>query len=301
MNFYAPWDIRVTLDFFLGGLGIGAFLFAALLSFYDRKRYREMIKISAYIAPISIILGLLALITELGKPARFITTIFRFNPSSVMSWGVFLQSGFVLFALIFAYLIMKNKEDSGMTDLTLILGSLLALAVGLYQGLLLSANVGRSLWSGGLVPVMFLFSSILTGTAVVLLICSLKVSTVSNVTQRETATVDGQSKDFSFTGLLFGLIVANITIVLVWFISLNKGTLETQKALDYLISNHGIIWWGGVIIVGLLIPLVLVLSQLNKRKNNLTTTPIISALILFGGFVLKHIVLIVGQVRFPFL
>jgi len=301
MNFYAPWDIRVTLDFFLGGLGIGAFLFAALLSFYDRKRYREMIKISAYIAPISIVLGLLALITELGKPARFITTIFRFNPLSVMSWGVFLQSGFVLFALIFAYLIMKNKEDSGMTDLTLILGSLLALAVGLYQGLLLSVNVGRSLWSGGLVPVMFLFSSILTGTAVVLLICSLKVFTVSNITQRETAAADGQSKDFSFTGLLFGLIVANITIVLVWFISLNKGTLETQKALDYLISNHGIIWWGGVIIVGLLIPLALVLSQLNKIKNNLTTTPIIAALILIGGFVLKHIVLIVGQVRFPFL
>jgi len=148
---------------------------------------------------------------------------------------------------------------------------------------------------------MFLFSSILTGTAVVMLINSFKSSTVSNVTQRETAAADGQSRNFSFSGLLFGLIVANITIVLVWFISLNNGTLETQKALDYLISNHGMLWWGGVIIVGLLIPLVLILSQLNKRKDNLTAAPIITALILIGGFVLKHIVLIVGQVRFPFL
>lgn len=301
MNFYAPWDIRVTLDFFLGGLGIGAFLLGAILSFYDKKGYREMIKISAYLAPISIILGLLALITELGQPGRFMTTIFRFNPSSVMSWGVFLQGGLVVLALLFAYLIMKNKENSTMTKPVLVLGSIFALAVGVYHGLLLSSNAGRALWSGGLIPIMFLFSSILTGTAVVLLIGSLKVSTISNVAQRETAATIEESKKFNFCGLLFGLIVANITIVLVWFISLNKGSLETQKALDYLISNYGLLWWGGVITAGLLVPLVLALAQINKRNDNLTAVPVITVLILIGGFVLKHLILTVGQIRFPFL
>lgn len=302
MNFYVPWDFRVTLDFFLGGLGVGAFLLAVLLTFFDRERYREIIKVSVYLAPVSVILGLLLLISELGRPERFITTIFRFNPSSVMSWGVFLQSGFVVLALIYAYILIKNIKNTGLTNLVVILGSVFALAVGVYHGLLLSANVGRSLWSGGLVPVMFLFSSILTGIAGVLLINSFKVSAVSKATQSETAATGEKDSVFNFTGLLFALIVTNITIVLVWFISLNKGSLETQKALDYLLTNYGMLWWGGVILLGLLLPLGLVLVQLSKEKNNALNSfmPVVSALLLIGGFVLKHLVLSTGQVRFPF-
>ncbi len=93
MNYYniSAWDIRVTIDLFLGGLGVGAFLVSILLSFYDWEKHLNAIKIGAYTAPIAVGVGLLVLVTKLGVPLKFITTFWHINLKSVMSMGVFLQ------------------------------------------------------------------------------------------------------------------------------------------------------------------------------------------------------------------
>ncbi len=75
MESLTSWDIRVTIDLFLGGIGIGAFLLSVLATLYNRERYFSTVRLAAIIAPISVGLGLLVLIFKLGVPMRSIVTL----------------------------------------------------------------------------------------------------------------------------------------------------------------------------------------------------------------------------------
>ena len=71
---YLLWDIRVSLDLFLGGLGVGAFLMGAVLYYIDAKAYDAVIKKALVVAPLLVMAGLLLLLTELGRPLNVIKT-----------------------------------------------------------------------------------------------------------------------------------------------------------------------------------------------------------------------------------
>ena len=55
------WDVRVSLDVFLGGLGVGAFIFGAILFYMGSQKYASTIKKAMVIAPVLVIAGLLLL------------------------------------------------------------------------------------------------------------------------------------------------------------------------------------------------------------------------------------------------
>ena len=105
MEFYniGAWDIRVTLDLYLGGIGVGAYLLSVFLSFYHLEQHAKSIKLGAYAAPILVSLGLLLLVSKIGVPLTFMTTLWNVNFESVMSIGVFLQVGFVFTSIYYAY------------------------------------------------------------------------------------------------------------------------------------------------------------------------------------------------------
>mgnify|MGYP000616266273 CR=1 FL=1 len=300
MNHFVPWDIRVTLDLFLGGLGVGAFLLSVWVGrFDDRERYSQIVKVGAFVAPIAVIVGLLFLLSELGRPERFITTLFRVNPTSVMSWGVFLQGGFVVIALLYALKVRKLSENPSSGAAVKVLGTVLALAVGLYHGLLLSSNVARPLWRDGVFPLIMLLSSLLAGIAFVLLVSSITARRVSSASDAKTGY------PMSLARLLAGLTLFTVLSLFTWYLSLLNAGLEAAEALNALLTAYGALWWGGAIVLGLIVPLVLlllyILSSKDPQADNLPLAvgSAISVLLLVGSFVLKHVLLQAGQVNFP--
>ena len=102
------WDNRVVLDLFLGGAGIGAFLFGVVLFYLNPKEYESIIKKSWLLSPILIIIGLLLLLTELGRPLNMLQAIFSANPTSFMSIGIYLQ-GICILLMIIVLMKIKNK------------------------------------------------------------------------------------------------------------------------------------------------------------------------------------------------
>ena len=134
------WDVRVSLDLFLGGLGVGAFLVGAVLYYMDAKTYEGVIKKAFIIAPVLVIAGLLLLLTELGRPLNVIKTLYAINPTSFMSIGIFLQSAFVAVALLIAFSIL-TKGAEGISAKFVYVGATLAGLVGLYHGLLLTGII----------------------------------------------------------------------------------------------------------------------------------------------------------------
>ena len=303
MEWHAPWDIRVTLDLFLGGLGVGLFLLSILLTVYDKKRYHKLAAMGAYLAPVLVGGGILFLVTELGRPLRLITTLYNFNPQSMTSWGSLFQMVFMVLSVIYAWLYFKNNTTGSLFKTILGTGTVFALLVGGYHGLLLS-SLGRPLWAGGMVVALFLVSSVLGGTALLILIKELGISFgVPQKVGREIASAS-DAKGFNFTVLFCILSALQLILVLGWQISLSRGALDTTAAATSLMDQFGGLWIGLVILGGLVLPLLGSLYSLIKNKSSEMSKGLaltLSALVIVGGFTFKHIVLIAGQIKLPFI
>lgn len=304
MQGFIPWDIRVTLDLFLGGLGIGIFLISVLLSFYNKEQYTKLIKLSAYLAPVLFGVGLLLMVSELGRPARILTTLYRFNSQSVTSWGGYLQSIFLLLSLTYAVMHFKNIVSGTIYKSVQVSGVVFALAVGIYHGLLLS-SFGRPLWVGSMIPVLFLLSSVLGGVAVVIIIKSISVSiaTPKEVRAEVAAAENDYAKEVNFNLILFLLTGLQLVLLIIWQMSFYRSGLETLEAFNVMMTEYGMYWWVLVIITGLLIPFIYSIYELsrgNKTELSPNIALVLSLLIVIGSFTFKHIILIAGQINIPF-
>lgn len=303
MEWHAPWDIRVTLDLFLGGLGVGLFLLSILLTVYDKNRYRKLAAMGAYLAPVLVGGGVLFLLSELGRPARFITTLYNFNSQSMTSWGGLFQTVFMVLSLIYAWLHFKNETTGSLFKTILGTGTVFALLVGGYHGLLL-ASLGRPLWIGGMVTALFLVSSVLGGTALLILIKEIGISFgISQKVTKEVASTS-DAKGFNFTVLFCILSALQLILVLSWQISLSRGALETATTATILMDQYGGLWIGLVLLCGLVLPLLgslysLITDKSSEMPKGMALT--LSTLAIIGGFTFKHLVLLAGQIKLPIL
>lgn len=303
MEWHAPWDIRIAMDIFLGGLGIGVFLISVLLTVYDKERISKLSVMGSYLAPLLVGGGVLFLLSELGRPERFLTTLYNFNPQSVTSWGGLFQIGFIIFALIYAWLNFKGKSDGRFYRTIQGIGLLFAILVGVYHGLLL-ASLGRPLWAGGMIIALFLGSSIFGGIALLVILRELGVSIGVPAQVRSEVAAASSRKEFNFTMLFFIISAVELVLVLGWQFTLYRSGADTLAAVNGMMESYGGIWIGFVIIAGLLIPLLGSLLALVKDKSSEMSKGmalILSILVIVGSYTFKHIVIIAGQGILPFI
>lgn len=308
MEFHAVWDFRIAIDLFLGGVGIGTFLLCAYFSFIKKESSLMVIRIGFLLAPILVGLGVLSLLTELGKPFRMLSTFINVNPTSVTSWGGFLQSIFILISIVLFYIVFRYKQESFQKPVfkgLVIAGAFFALTVGVYHGLLLM-SLGRPGWANGLIPVMFLVSSLLCGSSILMIIEELILKSHSSIMKAyaeiaATVATDSTSSSnlmgFRYSKLLFNLIVIQTLLIVTWRISIVSSGTEAIFAYQNLIDQFGVYWWIFVIGIGLLIPLLIAsYYTFRKQKMNLYSSMILTVFVLVGSYAFKHIILYSGQI-----
>ncbi|MDD3342534.1 MAG: polysulfide reductase NrfD [Sulfurospirillaceae bacterium] len=272
------WDIRVSLDLFLGGLGVGAFLMGAVLYYIDAKSYEGIVKKALVIAPLLVMAGLLLLLTELGRPLNVIKTLYAINPTSFMSIGIFLQSAFVLISLFIAFNVL-TKGASALCAKMVYAGAILAGLVGLYHGFLLS-GIAREPWNNAM-PIIFFVSSILAGSSLSLLL---------NMDYAEDV-----AKKFKLPIVINMILTLELAAIFAWVYNLALTTASSKHIYDVLMSSFSIEFWGLSIVVGLIIPLALfTLVLLGKTTFRLVFVPA-SIAIVVGSFFLKNLVVYLGQ------
>ncbi|MBE0496507.1 MAG: polysulfide reductase NrfD [Campylobacterales bacterium] len=272
------WDVRVSLDVFLGGLGVGAFIFGAILFYMGSQTYASTIKKAMVIAPVLIIAGLLLLLTELGRPLNIIMTAVYVNPTSVMSIGIFLQGIFTALAVWIAFLALTKGVDAVSSTLMYV-GATLAGLIGFYHGMLL-AGIGIEPWNGA-IPVMFMVSSMLGGAMVALLL-SYGSEEFDAILENLKVPVIGNA-----------LITLNLAIIVAWIYSLGLNDLASKTMYATLFGSFSMELF--IAIAGLIIPLVLFTMALMKKVTVKSVVIPASVLFLVGSFVLKNLIVYLGQ------
>jgi polysulfide reductase chain C len=303
-----PWEWMIAVYLFLAGVAGGAFLTAALTDLFSKQNREKIVRSGAYIAPISIIVGLLLLVVDLGKPLSFWKLLIYPNLNSVMSIGVYIVSAFSAFAVVYGALVWLDaraaqgikrapygqKEGARFGDEIAAsatagnatfqglqkfrkpiaaVGSLFAIGTATYTGFLLSDVSTNQLWhtpflgmdSIPFLPFLFLVSALSAGLAATLMGGS---STKDLTVYKKTDMV---------------LIVLEMILLTI---------LYTSVAPIFFSGSMSMLFWLGVVTVGLIIPLVITIYALMKHKNIVLP---VSVLVVIGGLSLRFWVVYSGQ------
>ncbi len=153
---------------------------------------------------------------------------------------------------------------------------LLAIDLGLHTGVLLSSLNARPFWSSPLLAPILLAAAGAAGGAVVML----------------AATQRNERRLFARVTLAF--IVAELISIALFVELMHSGAAIQQQAIAHVLGgDHTAFFWGGVVGLGLLLPLLLTIIVSSKPVR---TVAILAALLLLGGGILfSQITLDLGQ------
>ncbi|MDT8446595.1 MAG: NrfD/PsrC family molybdoenzyme membrane anchor subunit [bacterium] len=288
------WDWRVALDLFFGGIGVGAFLVALLVDWFYRDQ-QSLGRTAASLSPAMLLLGFLFLLMKLGRPMASIHLFTTYQPQSAVWWGGWLQSALLAGVLVYAFL--WGQEASAFRRLWGLLVAPLAVAVAAYHGLLLASFRVRSLWVSTPALLSALFAAIATGLALTLLVHIVRARSQGQLQGAEL--VDYWRELSGLRKLLGAVLILQLLVLAYWWLRLSGGGDAAVQALSAATAAYGLVFWGGGLGLGLVLPLLigLNLARQAEASGEMVWTGLWtgSASILLGGLALRWAVVLGGQ------
>jgi protein NrfD len=290
------WGWQISVYLFLGGLTAGIMFFSALMLLLRKDREAPFaVRRLALFGPVALSLGMTALFLDLEFKLHVYRFYMAFRPTSPMSYGAWIllliypvavlqilstlrvgypTAGRWVDALAPARRLVDVAERHRRGIATAAIP--LAVALGVYTGILLSAFAARPFWNVGVLGPLFLVSGLSTGAAITALL------------SRESGEVR------LFTVIDIGLIVAELVLVALLLISLATGAKVQLLALRHLFAGaYMVAFWGVFVGIGLLVPLLLDYLEIRGRVHRFAL--LAPVLVLLGGYVLRVVVVDLGQ------
>ena len=302
------WDGPIAVYLFLLGISAGSTTLSVLLRLRKGAGSESgIIKATAILAPLSVMLGLTILIFHLARPWTFWKLMFHYQFDSVMSMGVMLFQ--VYMAALFAWLAVVFRAEietlrqqllgdklAFIDDLIALVGRferllapvllLLAALLGAYTGFLLSVLISYPMLHNPVLPALFLISGISSGVA---------STTLLAVTLFKE---DGHSQGVSFVHRFERPVVALEFMLLACFFGvLYAAGGQSEVAMQAAIGGGfwSNVFWFGVIGVGILLPQLLSLFTSKERAHSPSHLVLLCSLSLLGILMLRFFILYAGQ------
>ena len=151
------WGWPAVANFALGSLGAGWYVVAVLAAGFERT---PGVRLASWVAPVLVLVGFAAVATEAGRPFRSLRVPTRVR-TSWMSREALIGGAFVLLVIAdLAFPLRLHRAQA------LVAAALLPLA----QGFIVRRARGVTAWDVPTMPLLFVLSSLLSGTGAVLLV-----------------------------------------------------------------------------------------------------------------------------------
>jgi formate-dependent nitrite reductase membrane component NrfD len=286
------WQWLIIGYFFVGGLAGGSFFIAALIDVFGGAQDRALARLGYYVAFPAVLLSGVLLIIDLGRPLRFWHMLLESNtwqpmfkwysPMSVGSWALLLFGAFT-FAAFLAALADAHRarwrwasrlRPPGIAGLLVVLvGGALGFFVASYTGVLLAVT-NRPIWADTtLLGLNFLVSAASTSAALIILLAW-------RSRWRTTPGMHALSRFDSWL-LVFELLLLAALVV------------SLGPAMRAFLNAWGVVLVVGVVLLGIVVPLILHLR--GRRFGRDLGVPLASLLVLFGGFLLRLVVVLASE------
>ncbi|HGG04519.1 MAG TPA: hypothetical protein ENK28_03595 [Aliiroseovarius sp.] len=180
----------------------------------------------------------------------------------------------------------------------------LGIGVAIYTGVLLGAMPSRPFWNSPMLAFLFMLSALSSGTALIIFARAFITRGGLSEEKREEIHKSGYVLASTDTALI-GLEVLAVFLFLM-FAYLTVG--DVRHAINVILPGGPLaaMFWYGVVLIGLVIPGLLELyfvvpGLIYKRKYTVSryTEMAIALAVIFGGFMLRYVVVISGQITGP--
>ena len=296
------WGTLVAIYLFLAGIAGGAYLTATCIETFWGNRGLEVVRryglmLCAPLVAISSVFLLLDADAGLHNPLRLFYVIANF-PHSMMSVGTLIITGFQAITLFAGWKAWNNKPQPKWLR---IIGSLFAVGLTVYTGLLLGVSQAIPFWHNPILPLLFTVSGISTG-------CAAAVLLGLYVDKTQAERLGGIKK------MHVGLLLVEAILIFMLLSTAGKVELAGAQSVARLMSGSlATMFWMGLIGIGLALPIVIEIYE--RVTNNKITTSSLSVsgsgvatstggqssglsmlvlaevCVLTGGFILRYLVL----------
>jgi polysulfide reductase chain C len=297
------WGWLVAIYLFLGGMGAGAFIIAAVIELTGERykyEYCPTTLVGAGVSGPLILIGTVLLIFDLGAGLREPWRILNMftNWSSVMTWGIWILSFFIPIAFVYGILevmqlyprilawfrkwlrfLPETLPYRGIKRIVCSIGIFLALGTALYTGVLLSVVEAVPLWATPILPALFLVSAVSTGMSL-----SLDLSATLMVPE-----TPHRFKRLPLIHIvLIGLEIA--LLALLFYTALNQGGEAAESANLILTGAGSLIFWIVVAGLGMVFPLVLNLYALVRGSHGYVVGILAGAAVVLAGLFVRYLI-----------
>src|SRR5450759_4150067 len=290
------WSILIVVYPYLTGLVAGAFILASLVKVFNVKEVQPTYKLSLLTALAFLLIAPLPLLMHLGHPERGFEVLLTPNVTSAMAMFGFVYAWYLMAVLLlevwFAYrkdLILWARQEHGpikwihralalfsndvspgalefdrkaMKVITIV-GIPSAFLLHGYVGFIFGSIKANPWWSSVLMPIVFLFSAIVSGIALVVLLYMI-------ITPLTGGKINMKCVDKSVDFLFYAVIV-DFSLEMVDFIHRVYQSEEEIKILSEMVMSK---LFASLIIIqvllGMLVPLLLIsLTKIFKKRFSL--------------------------------
>lgn len=271
------WAWPIACYLFLGGLGGGITVLAAIADLFFGVG--DVFAIAPLVAAVCLGGGSALFVFELGRPFQF-WRVFS-TQKAIMTFGAWML--LILMAVDVVYFSFfptwfSWADAEGARLFFAVVAGILGLGVMLYTGILLSSLRARAFWNTPLLPVLFTVSALSTGAAA----CSLLAGVWPYAGSAEAVeSVHSLLHSVDLVLIVFELIVVLLFVIMMY----TAANPTARKAAGRWLKGSFSGWfWVGLIIVGLLIPLVIYAVGGSAAA---TLAPVLA---LIGGLILRFLV-----------
>ena len=290
------WGILIVLYPYLTGLVAGAFILASLVKVFNVKELQPTYRLAMLTAMAFLIVAPLPLLAHLGHPERSYEILITPNSTSAMAMFGFVYAWYLMAVLCleiwFEYrrdIILWAQKETGVkkwihkilslfskdiseeaihfdkkwVKVVTIIGIPSAFLLHGYVGFIFGSIKANPWWSSVLMPIVFLFSAIVSGIAMVLILYM--IITPIRGKQLDILCLD------KLASYLFYVMIIDFSLEALDFVHRVYESEESIKILAYLVSNK--LFISLVIIqlfMGMLIPLTMIaLIKIFKSPSDL--------------------------------
>ena len=263
-----PWGAWVALYIYFVGLSAGAFLLSSLVYVFGMQQFERIGRMALLSAIVSMGVALAFIGADLGRIERAPSTVAWFHWTSPLSWEV---RFYVLYiALLIAELTIAVRLHMGRVRSVTsshrwmrILGTIgVPLAIfGVHggTGTIFAVVKARGMWAGGLFPVIFVVSAIVSGTALLILIYYWQRHGVRRAPNRKLLNSLGIVLAGAL-GIDLGLTFYEFIVPLLSF--------EHHETSVISVMTTGPLWWSFWIVqllLGMIVPFIILVTRLRQR------------------------------------
>jgi polysulfide reductase chain C len=273
------WRWLIAVYLFLAGVGGGAYLAGVIADFSGGAEWMLVSKIGVFLGVPCVLIGTFFLLADLGKPSHTWRVWMKPGTSWIARGSIIIVIFMVLAAIHTAFWIWPFAGPLEVNEFARhiigVLGAVFAFLTVIYTGLLLGYSQPIALWRTALLPVLFFVSAVSTGLMAIMVVAE---------------SMGGMAAQLGVLENIDAVLLIFEIFVLIVYLYNAYRTLESRPSAQRILKGPVAgYFWIGVMLCGLVIPLILEL--LGQGGGVMTLGALLG---LFGGLCLRFTILAGG-------